>query len=324
MADITREYRTIVSGAGWIDRSRRGRIRFEGRDVLTFLQALVSNDVAALRPGQGVYATYLTPLGRMVTDLDLHVGDGWVMAGVAADTGAPLAARFDQLIFSEDVRVTDVTGTTGEIAVCGGRAAEVIGQALSVDASLLEGLSESSHLDWAGGVVARSGGASVPVFTIVTSADRLSLVIASLDAAGAIEISPELDDAMRIAAGRPLFGVDMTTETIPLEAGLLDRGISTTKGCYVGQEIVIRILHRGGGRVARRVVTLAIDHAAVLPSVGAVLTAGDRPAGTLTSVARSPMTGAPIALATVARDFAVVDQELHVGDVRAVVTGFAA
>ena len=55
-------------------------------------------------------------------------------------------------------------------------------------------------------------------------------------------------------AGRPLFGVDMDTETIPLEAGLLDRAISTTKGCYVGQEMIIRVLHRGGGRVAQRLV----------------------------------------------------------------------
>lgn len=323
MADITDEYRTIVSGAGWIDRSRRGRIRFEGADVLAFLQALVSNDVAALQPGQGIYATYLTPQGRMVADLDLHVGRGWVLAGVAAGLGASLAERFDQLIFSEDVRVTDVTGTTAETAVAGGRAAEIVAEALSVDAAALGALAESSHLDWAGGLVARSGGAPVPVYTIVTDADRLHGVMAGLGAAGAVRMSTELDESIRIAAGRPLFGVDMTTDTIPLEAGLLERGISTTKGCYVGQEIVIRILHRGGGRVARRLVTLALDDAAVLPPAGSAIATGDRSVGTLTSVARSPLTGTPIALGVVARDVAVMDQELRVDQVRAVVTGFA-
>jgi folate-binding protein YgfZ len=323
MADIRAEYRTIVSGAGWIDRSLRGRIRFEGRDVLSFLQALVTNDVSALKPGDGIYAAYLTPQGRMITDLELHVGADRVLAGVAAELGGPMAARFDQLIFSEDVRVADVTDETAEIRVVGGTAVETISEALEIDAATLAHLAEPAHVEWAGGFVARSGGASLPAFTIVAPADRLQIVIASLESAGAVEMSGELDEAMRVEVGRPAFGVDMTTDTIPLEAGLLDRAISTTKGCYVGQEIVIRILHRGGGRVARRVVTLALDEMETPPVVGTSIVDGDREVGALTSVARSPVTGAPIALGTVHRDAAVLDRRLRAGDAGARVTGFA-
>jgi len=323
MADIRDEYRTIVSGAGWIDRSPRGRIRFDGRDGLSFLQALVSNDVGSLKPGEGAYAAYLTPQGRMITDLEIHAGAGWVLARVAPGLAASLASRFDQLIFSEDVQVADVSDQTSEIRVVGGRAAEVIAEALALDAEHLGRLVEPAHVECAGGFVARSGGAPLPAYAIVVPVDRLQIVIASLEASGAVEISPALDDAMRVEAGRPAFGVDMTSDTIPLEAGLLERAISTTKGCYVGQEIVVRILHRGGGRVARRVVTLALDENPELPAAGAALLTGGREVGMLTTVVRSPLRGSPIALGVVQRDFAVLDQQLDAGAISARVTGFA-
>ena len=80
-----------------------------------------------------------------------------------------------------------------------------------------------------------------------------------LRAAGATDIDVETAEVTRIEAGRPLFGVDMDEDTIPLEAGIEDRAISLTKGCYVGQEIIIRVLHRGHGRVARRLAGLTFD-----------------------------------------------------------------
>jgi folate-binding protein YgfZ len=104
----------------------------------------------------------------------------------------------------------------------------------------------------------------------------------------------------------------LTPETIPLEAGLLDRAISTSKGCYVGQEIVIRILHRGGGRVARRLARLAFDTSlAEAPHAGAALVTDDgRGVGHLTSVAYSPARGAFVALGYVHRDAAEVGRRL--------------
>ena len=77
--------------------------------------------------------------------------------------------------------------------------------------------------------------------------------------AGAIVAGAAALDAARIEAGYPVFGVDMTSDTIPLEAGIEDRAISFSKGCYVGQEVIIRVLHRGHGRVAKKLVGLRID-----------------------------------------------------------------
>ena len=125
-----------------------------------------------------------------------------------------------------------------------------------------------------------------------------------------------------IEAGRPRYGVDMTDDTIPLEAGLLERAISTTKGCYVGQEIVIRMLHRGGGRVAKRYVTFAFVSVRDArfrrsPSVDG------REVGRLTSVAPSPTARGWIALGYVRSEQAKTDGRLaSVNDDTAMITGF--
>ena len=79
---------------------------------------------------------------------------------------------------------------------------------------------------------------------------------AKLVEAGAVSASEETGETLRIEAARPRFGIDMNTDTIPLEAGIEDRAISFTKGCYVGQEVIIRVMHRGHGRVARRLVSI--------------------------------------------------------------------
>ena len=80
-----------------------------------------------------------------------------------------------------------------------------------------------------------------------------------LHAAGAVDADADAAEALRIEAGVPKFHRDMDEETIPLEAGIEARAISLTKGCYVGQEVIIRVLHRGHGRVARRLVGLTLD-----------------------------------------------------------------
>jgi folate-binding protein YgfZ len=117
----------------------------------------------------------------------------------------------------------------------------------------------------------------------------------------------------------PLFHRDMDEETIPLEAGIEPRAISFTKGCYVGQEVIIRVMHRGHGRVARKLVGLAIDGDRV-PAPGAAIHAGDREIGRVTSATRSPALDRPIALGYVHRDFVAAGTEVAVDGASARVT----
>ena len=121
-------------------------------------------------------------------------------------------------------------------------------------------------------------------------------------AAGAVPVGPEAAVVLRIEAGRPRFGVDMDETTIPLEAGIEQRAISFTKGCFPGQEVITRVLHRGHGRIAKKLCGLRCDGASV-PAPGDAVFAGDREAGKVTSATMSPALDCPLALGYLQRDF---------------------
>ena len=329
MSDIRSQYRIITTGAGRTARQDRGRLRFDGRDAVVFLQALVSNDVTALDAGHGVYATYLTAQGRMISDLRIHQRGDHLLVEVPASLTGRLLSAFDALIFSEDVIVSDVSASVSQIAVIGTGAADAVARALTIDAGRLNGLAPLAGIGGGTTFVARADDSEAwPVFDVFVSRDEAASVESALERAGAAQISPEVLEAARIEAGRPAFGVDMTDETIPLEAGLLDRGISTTKGCYVGQEIIIRVLHRGGGRVAKRLSRLELDASATeAPVAGAALSADGKDIGKITSAAFSPARDRIVALGYVHRDFAETGRSLVVampqGNVGASILGLA-
>ena len=289
MSDIDTQYRIITAGAGWIEKSVRGRLRFDGADRVSFLQALLTNDLGPLQPGSSVYAAYLTPQGRMITDLNVFIRPDCVIADVPASLASKLATTFDQLIFSEDVQVSDQSSALSQFSVIGARAAEI--------ASALD---LGPH-----GFAVRTDDADEGRWDVIVPAQSAASVVAAMEAAGAVAVSQELVEALRIDAGRPMFGVDMTTETIPLEAGLLDRAISQSKGCYVGQEVIVRVLHRGGGRIAKRLVRIKLDgDVRNAPAAGARIMAGADDVGAVTSAAWSPRASRVVALGYVSREAA--------------------
>jgi folate-binding protein YgfZ len=165
----------------------------------------------------------------------------------------------------------------------------------------------------------RSDVVGVMGFDVVIPAEAKLAFLARLLDAGGVSVSADAVDVCRVESGRPRFGVDMTEDTIPLEAGIEDRAISLTKGCYVGQEIIIRVLHRGHGRVARRLVGLSLDPSAGVPSRGSAIRSADRDVGIITSAVRSPALGRVVALGYVHRDFTTPGTGLSVGEAAATV-----
>ena len=123
MERIANQYRIIAAGAGWIDRSARGRLKFAGKDARAFLQALVTNDLDAIAAGSGIDAAYLTPQGRMIAMLRILVSASDLLVEAAPGQAADLATRFDQLIFTEQVTVSDITDATAVLDVVGSDAA---------------------------------------------------------------------------------------------------------------------------------------------------------------------------------------------------------
>jgi folate-binding protein YgfZ len=307
----TQQYRALVEHAGLVDRSARGQLTFSGADRASFLQGLLTNDVAALAAGGGCYAAMLTPNGRMIADMRLFELGHSMLMDVDASQAAALRERFDNMIFSEDAQVEDVSGARASVGVYGPSAARVVVDALQGSGPTvlqLEAMPVHANRVVESGsgalVVVRSAESGIDGFDLFADNATLDRCSAALIASGAIAVGAEAAEVTRIEAGRPRFLVDMDEDTIPLEAGIEDRAISLTKGCYVGQEIIIRVLHRAQGRVARRLVGLSFDPAAALPSRGDRIQANDRQVGAVTSAAHSPALGRPVALGYVHRDSA--------------------
>jgi folate-binding protein YgfZ len=303
VTDIGNQYPIIDSGAGWHQRADRGRVRVDGNDRASFLQALLTNDLATLSAGQGVYSAYLTPQGRMIADMRLYARPDSILADVPAPVAVALVAKLDAVIFSEDVRVSDASVEWAAITVVGRNAATLLSTAAGLDPGTLAGLPTLGVADGDSMFVVRTDDAEGGAFDVFVQSGSRAALILRLQAAGIKPVGGDVIDLLRIEAGRPAFGRDMDEHTIPLEAGLLDRAISLTKGCYVGQEVIVRVLHRGAGRVAKRLVKLAFDAALETPPApGTSLHIDGRESGRITSAARSPRLGRVVALGYLARE----------------------
>ena len=317
-------YDAVRRHAGWIDKRLRGRLRFEGDDRASFLHALVSNDVAALQPGQGVYATYLTPQGRLIAELRIYCASDYLLADVPAGVAENLVERFDQIIFTERVSIQNVSQSLAQIGVIGAEAASVVASLYGVEPHRVQQLPTLSHVAVDGTLIARTDDTSLPGFDLFIASTSSHALLEKLARIDVSEASESVVEALRIEAGRPLFGVDMTDETIPLEAGLLDRAISTSKGCYVGQEVIIRVLHRGAGRVAKKLVQFTLEVGRKeIPRAGATISTDDKPTGRITSAAWSDGQQRVVALGYVHRDVAEVGRRVSIDGRDAEIVGLA-
>ncbi len=310
------QYHALHQGAGLVDRSGRGRLRLTGSDRKDYLQGLLTNDIAALSAGTGCYAALLTAQGRMIADMYLvETGDAIVM-DLEREVTAKVFAHLDRFVITEDVQIVDETETVAQVGVFGPNAPAVLAAVLELDRAWLDSsaLFENRVSVWQTTpvLVVRRDDVGVAGFDLLISVNAASSLVDALRQAGAIDVDPAVVEVSRVEAGRPIFGRDMTEDTIPLEAGIEGRAISFTKGCYVGQEIIIRVMHRGHGRVARRLVGLTFESSSPVPAAGSRIRSGEREIGAVTSAVRSEALGAPIAMGYVQRDFTEPGTEVSV------------
>jgi folate-binding protein YgfZ len=311
--------------AALIDRSNLGRLVVSGKDRASYLQGLLTNDIVALQAGQGCYAAYLTAQGRMIADLWVYeLGDA-ILLTLAPEVKDLVLSRLDQFIFSEDVQLGDVTSTFAQIGIVGPHAsAAVTALVPGTPKDALDALPVHGNLrgarDNGAVIVTRTVDTGEPGFDLYLERDRAPEAIAALKALDVAELDELGVETIRVEGGVPKFHRDMDEETIPLEAGLESNAISMTKGCYVGQEVIVRVLHRGHGRVVRKLVGLTFDAGARVPEPGGVVRAADRDVGKVTSACFSPALQRPIALAYVHRDCVEPGSLVSVNDAPARVT----
>jgi folate-binding protein YgfZ len=286
---IAEEHRVLVEGCGLLDRSDRGKLALTGAERKTFLQGQVTNDVEGLAPGTGCYAAFLTHKGKMQGDLRiLDAGEELLLdteRGVLQD----LFNMIRRFKLGSEVELHKRTLERGLLSLIGPAARRVAGA---------PDLPAAEHTHAAGEI----GGAPVRLIAtdagvdVLCDAEDLDQVRWALEASGAQPISEEAVETLRVERGRPRFGLDIGEDTIPQEAGLNERAVSFTKGCYVGQETVARLFYKGKPNRHLRGLRLTAPAA-----TGDELRLGEKVVGRLGTVVTSPALGV-IALAVVRRE----------------------
>jgi folate-binding protein YgfZ len=298
------DHRALSETCALVDRSDRGKLALTGAGAVEFLNGQVTNELADLAPGEGCYAAFLTHKGKMLGDLRILAvsedPDDEAPTELLLDTErVALQALFDMIRrfkVGYDVDMHKRTLERSLLSLIGPRSREVVADAAGIETGTIP---EAEHAHIAAPI------ADHPVRLIATEASGVDVlcdasdhdaVRDALQQAGACPVSERAAEIVRIERGRPRFGVDMDETTIPQEAGLNERAVSFTKGCYVGQETVARLFYRGKPNRHLRGLRLS----APAPR-GAELRLGERVLGSLGSSVISPRLG-PIALALVRRE----------------------
>ncbi len=298
--ELDAEYRQLREECGLVDRSGRGVLAVRGADTAEYLQGQLTNDVEALAPGEGQYAALLDRKGHMQSDLRvLRPRAEEILLDTEPEATAAVLGHLRMYSIGREVEIAELTAERAILSLIGPRSAAVAGTP-----ALPENACEAVSV---GGVECLAAGTAEGLDLFADSADAGRLR-AALTEAGAVEVSPAAAEILRIEAGRPRFGAEMGAETMPAEAGIVERAVSFTKGCYIGQETVARLHYKG--RPNRHLRGLRLSAAEVEP--GAPLRLGEKEVGRLGSVGVSPALG-PIGLAILRRE-AEPGAELSVGE----------
>jgi tRNA-modifying protein YgfZ len=307
------EYEALTQQCGLVDRSERGKLALAGSGAVEFLNGQVTNELTDLRPGEGRYAAFLTNKGKMLGDLRILAVGGVGTGAVEADAPpaellldterVALQALFDMIRrykIGYEVELHKRTLECGLLSLIGPGAQACIVRLVGAEKTF-DTEAEHAHTP------AEIGGAGIRLIAtaegidLLCEAADLETVRGALVHAGATPVSEAAAEIVRVERGRPRYGIDMDESTIPQEAGLNERAVSFTKGCYVGQETVARLYYRGKPNRHLRGLRFLKPPDPAPPVPGEELRLGDRPVGHLSSVVESPRLGT-IALGLVRRE----------------------
>jgi folate-binding protein YgfZ len=287
--ELDAQYRAMREQAGVLERTERSLIAVTGPDGGEFLQGQVTNETEELEAGYGRYAALLDRKGRIQSDMRvLRIGDGEFWLESESAPGAGLLKHLAMYKIGRDVEVTDRSAEHSLISLIGPRSRELAG------AEVLGDEHEHSEVKLGSAVcLAVATDLGVDLFTAPGDA---SAVREALLKAGAEAVSDEAAEILRVEAGRPRYGRELGPETMPAEAGIVERAVNFEKGCYIGQEPVARLHYRGRPNRVLRGLRLTAP-----AEFGAGVRNDERDLGTLGTTVVSPALG-PIALAVIRRE----------------------
>jgi folate-binding protein YgfZ len=278
VATVDPHYRAATEAVALLDRSGAGKLAMSGSQAAEFLDSVLSNDIAGLSVGHGADAALLTHNGRMLAEVRVLRSEEELLL----DTDrVALQALFDALTrfrIGYQAELHKRTLERGLLSLIGPAAESLLASA--------PGPAEHEH------VAATLAGAPVRLIRtdlgvdVLCAAEQTTLIAAELERAGAVAIEERTAETLRIERGRPRFGVEIDETTMPQEAGIHERAVSYTKGCYVGQETVARLHWKG--RPNRHLRGLRLSEPV---ERGTPLLLGTAQVGVLGSFAASPRLG---------------------------------
>jgi folate-binding protein YgfZ len=302
--DPAGEYRAVRSTVGLIDFTHRGLLQFTGPDRLSFLQGMLSNDLGSLEPFEGQYAMLLTQQGKVVADvrvlcsLNSFYLDFWV------NLRSKILDHLNHYLVADEVEITDRSDEYAILSIQGPKAEPLLNK-LAGPAVLPARLKQHAMvtLEGAAVCVVCDSDTGEPGFDLIVPRSHLLAIAKRLTETGkplgVAWVGEDAHNVLRIEAGVPRYGIDFTEDNLLLEVGL-DSGVSFTKGCYLGQEVIERI--RSRGHVNKRLVGLLVAGSEPV-SAGDRIIAANTEAGHLTSCAVSPALKQSIALGYIHKDF---------------------
>jgi len=308
-SDPADEYWTIKKTAGIADISSSGRLILTGKDRVTFLNGLLTNDVTQVKEDGGQHTALLSPKARVLADLYLYGLADEILIDTGSSPAGKVQEELERFVITEDVKIRNATSELVHLTIQGPESARAIKETLRV---AVEDLKPLHH---------KSLGPSIIISRDRTGQGGYDIILPNQEAeavwqgfllnTGDFGIKPIGSKAMeilRLEAGYPKYGADIDQDMIVLEAGFKD-GISFTKGCYMGQEVVARATHIG--RVNKQLVKLEIESPDP-PSTRSKLKSEGVDVGFVTSAAFSPGLGKVVSLGYANRDHAKEGTKLTV------------
>ena len=296
----TPDLQALRDGAVVLDGRSHDILRATGNDRITFLQRITSGTVAGKAPGQGSRTLLLDVRGRVLFSLLTFVRTKSVRLIVAGGQGAECVAGLGKFAIMDDFQIAQET-ELASLAVLGPRAADALGKVgVAAPPSLLES-PLFTHLDVASESfgplwIAHGRACGADGLCVIANRSAGAALAEALLAAGTPRLAPETAEVLRISALEPKLGSEISPDRFPVEIGLgsaLDHG----KGCYVGQETIVRMRDRGV--IRKRLVLLRLDGSGVSSQGDKIATEALPTAGQITSAGCLPGER-PVALAILA------------------------
>jgi folate-binding protein YgfZ len=301
--DPATEYAAVREAVGLVNASFRGLIEVTGGDRLRWLNGQVTGDVKDLKAGEGKLAAVLDVKGHLLADAAVYGLPDSLWIDVQRDRAQPVRDTFDRYIIADDVMVENASGGHAHLMLVGQDARALMSEVVE---PRVADLAPWHHAEaWLGTLQLRviaSRWLAMPGYDVIVPADEAGRAWEALvylgQSRGLLPVGMATLDLLRVEAGWPWFGVDFDDTNLLMESLTRDH-VSFTKGCYIGQEVVIRVEHQG--HVNKKLCGLRVS-GQVVPAGGASILSGDRKVGTVTSAVRSPALKSVIALGTVRRE----------------------